>query len=269
MPFGERVAPLAPDRLALARGECAEEILERRKAAVLPVKLLIVALEEAALAEQRPFRFRHEGDVRRGRLAQPAELDKALGERGFRQHRLRARRDQQAAAGRRGERHRDLELGIIAAAGALIGVGPAGIEDVFAARMGFEIAGRDADDGAVGGLGDEMLRLPAGARSRRFRDLQRRQEGVAGERIRRRAGSRAAGTKVDAGGATVPVRRRDLGDRGDHANAQVGGLGRGGRLTGHDYARNPSKMIWSAKRAAMARSASLRTVQVRSGNPNI
>ena len=259
---GERVAPLAADRLALARSERAEEILERREAAILPVKLLIVAPEKAALAEQRPLRFRHEGNVRRGCLAQPAQLHQALSERGFRDRRMRAGGDQQAAAGRRRERHRDLQLRIIAAAGALIGVGPAGIEDVFAARMGLEIARRDADDGAVDRLGDEMLRLPAGACGRRFRYFQRRQESVARERVRRRA-------RAGAGGAAVPVRGRDLGDRGDHANAQVGGLGRGGRLTGHGQGRNPSKMIWSAKPAAMARSASLRTVHVRSGKPKI
>jgi hypothetical protein len=35
------------------------------------------------------------------------------------------------------------------------------------------------------------------------------------------------------------------------------------------YARNPSKIIWSAKRAAIARSCAPRTVHVSSGNLNI
>ena len=39
----------------------------------------------------------------------------------------------------------DLQLGVIAAAGALVGFGPAGIEHVFAARVGFQIAGHDAE----------------------------------------------------------------------------------------------------------------------------
>ena len=61
----------------------------------------------------------------RGGLAQPAQLDQALRERGLRHGRSAPGRDQQAAAGRRRERHRDLELRIIAAAGALIGLRPA------------------------------------------------------------------------------------------------------------------------------------------------
>src|SRR4051812_37971427 len=34
------------------------------------------------------------------------------------------------------------------------------------------------------------------------------------------------------------------------------------------YGRNPSKIIWSAQRAARARSSSVRTVQVSSGRPS-
>ena len=49
--------------------------------------------------------------------------------------------------------------------------------------MGFEIARRDADDAAAGGLGDQMLGLPAGARGRRFGGFEGGQECVAGERI--------------------------------------------------------------------------------------
>ena len=54
---------LAPDGLALARGERGEEIVEGCVARVLPVELLVGALQEAALAEQAPFVFGEEGDV--------------------------------------------------------------------------------------------------------------------------------------------------------------------------------------------------------------
>ena len=79
--------------------------------------------------------------------------------------RLRDRADQQAPSGRRGERHRDLKLGIIVAAGALIGFGPAMIEHIFAARVALQIAGRGRDQTAVGGAGQHMLGLPAGTRA--------------------------------------------------------------------------------------------------------
>ncbi len=201
---GEAFAPFALNHLALARRQRREEVVEAGKSAVLPVELLVVAQEEAALAEQVPFRLRHEGGVHRRRLAQLAQLDQSLRQRRLRgAHRLIGCDQQAAAAGRR-ERHRHLELGIIAAAGALIGVRPAGIEYVFAARMGFQVARHDADDGAVGGFGNEMLRLPAGARGRRFGIFERRQEGVAGEGI-------GPAGHIAAAGAAIPVSRRDLG----------------------------------------------------------
>ena len=121
---------------------------------------------------------------------------------------------------------------------------------VFAARMRFEIARHHAHDVAVRGLGDEMLRLPAGARHRRVRCLERQQEGMAGKRI---------GTQL--AGAGVPCGIGDLADGRKHADAQrLAGsripatdiLRRGGvcilwaGLAGHAQARNPSKIIWSA-----------------------
>ena len=113
----------------------------------------------------------------RGGLALAAELDQAGGQRrratvlG-----VRAGPDQQPPAGRRRERHRDLELRVVVAAGALIGLGPAVVEDVFALRMRFQIAGHDAEDGAVGGLGDQVLRLPAGPRGGRAGCFERMTE---------------------------------------------------------------------------------------------
>ena len=83
--------------------------------------------------------------------------------------------DQQPRAGRRREGNRGLQLRIIAAAGALIGVRPAAVEHVFALRVRFQIAGHDAGDRAVE-LGHEMPRAPAGARRRPSRKLRRRQK---------------------------------------------------------------------------------------------
>ena len=70
--------------------------------------------------------------------------------------------DQQARSGGGRKRHRGLQLWIIAATGALIGVGPAAVEDVFALRVRFQIAGHDAGDLAVE-PGEQMPRTPAGA----------------------------------------------------------------------------------------------------------
>ncbi len=55
-------------------------------------------------------------------------------------------RDQQPRTGHGRERHRDLELRIVAPAGALVGVGPAVVEDVLALAMGLRVAGRRGDD---------------------------------------------------------------------------------------------------------------------------
>ena len=92
--------------------------------------------------------------------------------------------DQQARPGRRREGNRGLQFRIIAAAGALIGVGPAAVEHVFALRVRFQIAGHDAGDGAVE-LGHEVARPPAGSRAGRtgrFRGREKcmRNEGVIG-----------------------------------------------------------------------------------------
>ena len=48
---------------------------------------------------------------------------------------------EQSGAGRRRERHRDLELWIIAPAGALESIRPAMVEDIFAIAVRFAIAG--------------------------------------------------------------------------------------------------------------------------------
>jgi hypothetical protein len=57
------VLALAADHLALARGQRAEEGVERRVAGVLPVELAMGALEIAARAEQLPLRLGREGHM--------------------------------------------------------------------------------------------------------------------------------------------------------------------------------------------------------------
>ena len=51
----ERLAPLALDRLALARGERGEEVVEGGVAVIVPVELLVGALQEAG--SPRSFAF--------------------------------------------------------------------------------------------------------------------------------------------------------------------------------------------------------------------
>ena len=142
------------------------------------MELLMGAFEEAARAQELPFRLGREGDVNRGRAAAPADIGKRIGE--MRAHGLGVRpwAHEQAASGRGRERHRNLQLGIVAASGALIGFRPTMIEDVFAARMRFCVARDGADDFAAGLFGDEVHRLPPGACSDRLRYLERRQEVV-------------------------------------------------------------------------------------------
>ena len=53
----ERIAPFAPDRLAVTRVERIEKILETSVTTVAPVKLLVVALQESLGSQKLPFGF--------------------------------------------------------------------------------------------------------------------------------------------------------------------------------------------------------------------
>ena len=137
------------------------------------MELLIVALEEAELAGKLPLLARREGDVERGGVEPVGQR-----RRGLEQERLalwpaRSLAHEQARTGDRGEGHGGLQLRIVAAAGALIGVGPGVIEDIFAIGVGFQIAGHAGGDAASGVLEDEMLRQPAGSARRRSALFQR------------------------------------------------------------------------------------------------
>src|SRR5262249_60776492 len=115
----------APNGFSLARGERSQERVEGRVAGVLPMELLVRALEIAARAEQVPFRLGREGDVNRRGAGAPADIGERVGE--MRAHGVggwpRAREQSAAARGR--ERHGNLQLRIIAAAGAVACVRPA------------------------------------------------------------------------------------------------------------------------------------------------
>ena len=60
---GERLAPLTLQRLALARGQCREEIVIAAEAFVLPVELKVVALDVPGLLQRGDVRFLREGDM--------------------------------------------------------------------------------------------------------------------------------------------------------------------------------------------------------------
>ena len=103
---------------------------------------------------------------------------------------------EQAGARHRREGHGDLELGIVAAAGALEGLRPAMVEDVFALAVAFHIERGGALQGAVVAFGQQILRLPAGPPADRLGILQRLQEAVAEERVAGRARRQRAGVPL-------------------------------------------------------------------------
>jgi len=65
-----------------------------------------------------------------------------------------------------------LQLRIIIAACALVGVGPAVIEDVFALAVRFQIAGGDRVNLAAFVFDDKMLREPSRPAADRFRGFE-------------------------------------------------------------------------------------------------
>src|ERR1700749_1978622 len=77
----ERVFALAPDGLALARCERAEEVVEAAVAGVLPVELLVGALQESEVAEEAVFGFSGECDVHARGAIDAAKLDEPADQR--------------------------------------------------------------------------------------------------------------------------------------------------------------------------------------------
>ena len=184
-----RLAAFLADRLALARGQPGEEIVEGFIAPVVPVKLLSHAPQEPRLAEGLPLVLGAEGNVKGrnpvvlGQLHQPG-----------RQHQpglllLRTRPNHEARPGDRCERHRDLQLRVVLPAGTLERIRPAPVEHVLAVGMALQIARHRPDQPALVVLDRKVLRQPARtARNRAalFEDSQEamRHKGV----VRSRAG---------------------------------------------------------------------------------
>ena len=77
----QRVAPLALDRLPLARGERGEKVVERGEAVAEEVELFAVAHQKTHPLEPRGVLRGREGDVDRRRLGLPPDLPQARDQR--------------------------------------------------------------------------------------------------------------------------------------------------------------------------------------------
>src|SRR2546423_11716554 len=231
---GSGLAPFTLDRLAVARVQRGQEIVKSRVAFMVPVKLLVVALQEAVRPQKLRFRLAGEGDVHGGGIGRIAERLQAARERGSDLLAIDPVADQQPWTGRWRKGHRGLQLWIIASARALIGIRPAAVEDIFALGMRFQIAGHDAGDFAVEPC-QEMPRTPAGAGTGRaggFGGGEKcmRNEWVIG-RLAGIALSAAGGQRVEVCetvrvigriGAGVPIRSRYVGYGGNGFDADFG-----------------------------------------------
>ena len=88
--------------LRLRDDQGGEEVVETAEAGIVPVELLVGALQEAAVAERAPLRLGHEGHMGRGSVAQFGELHQALRQRRperFRRRRLARTRKRRPVAG--------------------------------------------------------------------------------------------------------------------------------------------------------------------------
>ena len=62
---GQRLAPFALDRLAVARVQGGEKIVEAMVALIVPVELLVGPLQKTVFGQKLPFAFAGKGDVDR------------------------------------------------------------------------------------------------------------------------------------------------------------------------------------------------------------
>src|SRR5438445_9120758 len=90
---------------------------------------------------------------------------------------------EQAGAGNRSERHRDLQLWIIFPTGALPCLGPAVVEHIFALAVGLEIGRRRRNEVSTLVFDQDRRWGPAGPRPDAPRIFQRGKESVAEKRI--------------------------------------------------------------------------------------
>jgi len=233
------------------------------------VELKVVALDVPGLLQRGDVRFLREGDMDRGGLRLPAQGLESADQGGAGLICARSVRDQQARARRRGEGRGDLELRVVAPAGALIGIGPAMVEDIFALAVALQEAGCCGQELTGIVLDEEIGRRPAGAAAGAAALLQRHEEFMADEGIvpveRGIAGARGGGRdgvrqrmRVGAG---IPCACGDGLEGGRDTNGEIAAL----RFA---QGRKPSKTIWSAMAAARCRSSGVRTVQLIKGRPS-
>jgi hypothetical protein len=164
------------------------------------MELDAAAQQPAARGKVGDFGLLDEGHVGRGQaVLHDHRLDR-------RQQRL-AGGSQQPLARHRRERHGDLQLGIIVSAGALEGVGPAVIEDIFALAVGLEIGRRRGEQRPVLAFDQDRRRSPAAALADAARFFQRGEKGVTEEGVAR-SGQRVPAPGIDGGDA-----RRDARDQ--------------------------------------------------------
>ena len=225
---GQRVAAFAADRLALARGERVEEVVEVAIALVDEVELAVGARQVAGLGERCCSASVAKVTCSEEAPILPVSVAPAAASRRAVLVGVRAGPDQQAPAGHRREGHRRLELGIVAPAGALIGVGPAMVEDVFAHGMALQVAGHDRRRAAVGAVEHEVLAEPAGLARGRAGFLQRPEEIVRQERVVGLAGRVGAGVPVVAGDVAERGKDTECGLRRNGSRSRCSALARRG-----------------------------------------
>jgi hypothetical protein len=190
-----RLALLA-DRLALARRQRRQEIVEAAVAVVVPVVLPAEPQEPAMLAEALPVGLGAIGGVDRADVIVASDLGQHVDQGVAYAGSVGTGSHEQARARNRRERHGDLQLGIIPSARALQGLRPAMVEDVFALAVTFQIERSGAQQGSILGLGQKVLRLPAGAPADRLGILQCLQEPVAEKGIAGRARRQCTGVPL-------------------------------------------------------------------------
>ncbi len=196
-PGGIRIAPFAPQHLALARRQCAEEVVEAGVAGVLPMELHAEPLQPAGVAEFLPFMLGAEGDMHRRQVERPAGLFQRRGQRCDRHAGIRV--TQQARARRRTERCGDLQLRIVVATGPFQRMRPAVIEHIFAVAVGLGVHRRHRDDLPRLAAQHGVLRQPSGA-------------GIGGPAVLHGTQERVADKRIVRPGAGVPLGGGNIGD---------------------------------------------------------
>src|SRR6185437_3900612 len=98
---GQRLAPLALDRLAMPGVQRGEKIIEIVKTLVVPVELLVGSRQKIMLGEEFLLGLARKGDVNRRGVGGVAQRDQSAGQGIADQFRIDAVADQEAWAGRR------------------------------------------------------------------------------------------------------------------------------------------------------------------------